>query len=77
MPIKPNPRARRAVDRLHGIVNLLMNVKGNQVHLEALLDRKGTAALKKKLTSLEALLEDDDEDDDDGRPDDEDRDTRD
>jgi hypothetical protein len=52
-----------------------MNVKGAQVHLEALLDRKGIAALKKKLTSLEALL--DDEDDDYGRPDDEDLDPRD
>ena len=36
-----------------------MNVKGNQVHLEALLDRKGIATLKKKLLSLEALLDDD------------------
>lgn len=36
-----------------------MNVKGSQVHLEALLDRKGIATLKKKLLSLEALLDDD------------------
>lgn len=49
-----------------------MNVKGTQVHLEALLDRDGIARLRKKLDSLEALL-----DDEDGRPDDEDLDPRD
>lgn len=53
-----------------------MNVKGGQVHLEALLDRKGLASLKRKIASLEALLEDDDDDGMDG-PDDEDLDPHD
>lgn len=72
----PLPPAR--VDREPGKLNRInMNVQGTQVHLEALLDRKGIAALKRKLTSLEALLEDDDDHDDYTGPDDEDRDPRD
>lgn len=38
-----------------------MNVQGARVHLEALLDRKGIATLKRKLASLEALLEEDED----------------
>lgn len=77
----PQPQAHRAhrdESRAQDLSlnKINMNVTGAQVHLEALLDRKGIAALKKKLTSLEALLEDDDEEQDD-RPYDEDRDPRD
>lgn len=54
-----------------------MNVQGTRVHLEALLDRKGIAALKRKLSSLEALLEEDEDEYESVEPYDEDRDPRD
>lgn len=58
-PTPPKTGILAAIARIGDPVlnKINMNIQGDQVHLEALLDHKGLLALEKKISSLKMLLE--------------------
>src|SRR3546814_2682964 len=56
-PNPPAPKGRETPAAPSALNRIDMDIKGNQVHLNALLDLNGLAALEKKIKALKILLE--------------------